>query len=223
MVQTYTLEPNSYKVDYKVQFEGIKSIIAPNNSYAELEWTAQVQGQEKTIKAEREATTVYYKYQSEDDVDYLSETSDDDEKLESNIHWVSFKQRFFNQTLISNTQFAEEGIIIEAETPEDDESYVRDLNAKIYIPIEQNSFTEDMDLYYGPNHYQTLKGQEIGLHKIIPLGWGIFGWVNKGIIIPLFNWLDNYFVSYGLIILLLTLQFIHTNDDCRYYIVYIYE
>ena len=205
MIQTYTLEPNSYKVDYKVQFEGLKDIVAPNNSYAELEWVTKIQGQEKTIKAEREATTIYYKYQSDDDVDYLSETSDDDEKLESNVQWLAFKQRFFNQTLISNTQFNEEGIKIEVETPDDNEEYVRDLSAKIFIPIEQNSFTEDMDLYYGPNHYQTLKDQEIGLHKIIPLGWGIFGWVNKGIIIPLFNWLDNYFVSYGLIILLLTL------------------
>jgi YidC/Oxa1 family membrane protein insertase len=62
-----------------------------------------------------------------------------------------------------------------------------------------------MALYYGPNHYQTLQKEEIELQKMIPLGWGIFGWVNKGIVIPIFNWLDNYFASYGLIILLLTL------------------
>ncbi|PCJ67234.1 MAG: membrane protein insertase YidC [Bacteroidetes bacterium] len=204
IIQTYTLSPNSYLVDYKVQFEGLKDIIAPNNRYAELEWAARVQGQEKTIKAEREATTIYYKYKSEGDVDYLSETSDDDDKLESNVQWISFKQRFFNQTLISNTQFTEDGITIETVTPEDEE-YVKDLTAKIYIPLERNSVLEDLDLYYGPNHYQTLENEGIDLQKMIPLGWGIFGWVNKGIVIPIFNWLDNYFVNYGLIILLLTL------------------
>lgn len=206
IIQTYTLDSGSYKVGYNVQFENIGKIISPNNRYAELKWVAEVQGQEKTLKDERAATTIYYNYSGDNDVDYLSETSSDDEELEANVKWVSFKQKFFNQTLINRGQFIETGTKLDIEQPEDDfNGYVKKASATFFVPLEQNTVIESMDLYYGPNHYQTLKEEKISLEKMIPLGWGIFGWVNKGIVIPIFNWLDNYFVSYGLIILLLTL------------------
>jgi YidC/Oxa1 family membrane protein insertase len=204
--QTYTLAPNSYKIDYKVQFDGMPGILAPNNRFATLDWKTKLQGQEKTLKDEKAATTVYFKYTSDDDVDYLSETSDEDEEtLTANVKWVSFKQKFFNQTLIHNTQFTEDGTQIEIKDPGEEGVYVKEAKAQFYIPLEQKSVLEDMDLYYGPNHYPTLKEQDIELQKIIPLGWGVFGWVNKLAIIPLFNWLSNFFSNYGLIILLLTL------------------
>jgi YidC/Oxa1 family membrane protein insertase len=204
--QTYTLAPNSYKVDYKVQFDGMPGILAPNNRFATLDWKTKLQGQEKTLKDEKAATTVYFKSTSDDDVDYLSETSDEDEEtLTANVKWVSFKQKFFNQTLIHNTQFTEDGTQIEIKDPGEEGVYVKEAKAQFYIPLEQKSVLEDMDLYYGPNHYPTLKEQDIELQKIIPLGWGVFGWVNKLAIIPLFNWLSNFFSNYGLIILLLTL------------------
>ncbi len=204
--QTYTLAPNSYKVDYTVQFDGMPSILAPNNRFATLDWNTKLQGQEKTLEDEKAATTVYFKYTNDDDVDYLSETSDEDEeKLTANVKWVSFKQKFFNQTLIHNTQFTEDGTQIEIKNPGENGTYVKEAKAQFYIPLEQKSVLEDMDLYYGPNHYPTLKKQGIELQKIIPLGWGIFGWVNKGVVIPIFNWLSNFFSNYGLIILLLTL------------------
>jgi YidC/Oxa1 family membrane protein insertase len=43
------------------------------------------------------------------------------------------------------------------------------------------------------------------MQQMIPLGWGIFGWVNKFLVIPVFNWLSQYFSNYGIIILFLTL------------------
>ncbi|MDC1395672.1 membrane protein insertase YidC [Bacteroidia bacterium] len=205
IIQTYTVEPNSYLIGYNVQFEGLRDIVSPNNRYAELDWSTVVQGQEKTLKDERIASTVYFKYSVEDGVDYLSETSSDEDELDANVKWVSFKQKFFNQTLINKAQFVEKGTIIESIDPGEDADHIKNMSAKFFIPLEQNSVIEDMSLYYGPNHYQTLKGEDLGLEKMIPLGWGIFGWVNKGIVIPLFNWLDKYFTSYGLIILLLTL------------------
>ena len=205
IIQTYTIEPNSYLIGYNVQFEGLRDIVSPNNRYAELDWSTIVQGQEKTLKDERIASTVYFKYSVEDGVDYLSETSSDEDELDANVKWVSFKQKFFNQTLINKAQFVEKGTIIESIDPGEDAGHIKNMSAKFFIPLEQNTVIEDMSLYYGPNHYQTLKREDLGLEKMIPLGWGIFGWVNKGIVIPIFNWLDKYFTSSGLIILLLTL------------------
>ncbi len=204
MKQAYNLSKGSYAVDYKVTFENINTAVSPNNRYAELNWNAAIQAQEKTLKDERVVTTVYYKYDTDDDVDYLSETSDDDDKLEGSVKWISFKQKFFNQTLIHDNKFEESGALI-ASVETEGSDYVKDLSAQIFIPLEENSVTEDMTLYYGPNHYPTLKAQGVELQKIVPLGWGIFGAVNKLIVIPIFNWLDNYFSNYGLIILLLTL------------------
>lgn len=206
IIQTYTLKPKSYKLDYSVKFNGFNNTISPNNRYAEITWKSEIQKLEKTAKDERPVTSVYYKYASDDDIDYLSETKDDDETLTSNVQWISFKQKFFNHTLINQNNFKEEGIFLESLEPEDEsEAYVKKLSAKLFIPIETNDVVERMAWYFGPNHYPTLKDQNIGLQKIIPLGWGIFGWVNKGLVIPIFNWLNNYFSNYGLIILLLTL------------------
>ena len=206
IIQTYTLKPKSYNLDYFVKFNGFNNSISPNNRYAEITWKSEIQKLEKTAKDERPVTSVYYKYASDDDIDYLSETKDDDETLTSNVQWISFKQKFFNHTLINQNNFKEEGIFLESIEPEDEsEAYVKKLSAKLFIPIETNDVVESMAWYFGPNHYPTLKDQNIGLQKIIPLGWGIFGWVNKGLVIPIFNWLNNYFSNYGLIILLLTL------------------
>ena len=120
--QTYTLAPNSYKVDYKVQFDGMPNILAPNNRFATLDWKTKLQGQEKTLKDEKAATTVYFKYTSDDDVDYLSETSDEDEEtLTANVKWVSFKQKCFKQTLIHNAKLTENDTQIEIKYHEEDD------------------------------------------------------------------------------------------------------
>ncbi len=206
VIQTYILKPNSYAIDYAVDFKNLDQIIASNNKLAELKWSSEIQNLEKIAKDERPVTSVYYKYLADDDIDNLSESSDDEEVLSTGVQWVSFKQKFFNQTLIHKDGFKEDGIEISTVEPEnEDNAIVKNLSATFFIPIESNSVKENMVIYFGPNHYPTLKDQGVELQKIIPLGWGIFGWVNKGIVIPIFNWLDNYFSNYGLIILLLTL------------------
>ena len=204
ITQTYTLEEESYKLNYDVRFTGFDKVIAPNNRYAEVVWKVRLQPQEKSVEDEQSATTVYYNYASEDDVDYLSETSDEDEEtLQGNIKWISFKQKFFNQTLISDRSIEEDGIKIKIEKSKD-EKFLKDAYAEFYLPIDHDVVEENFNMFYGPNHYQTLKKEGIHLQKMIPLGWGV-RWVNMLVIIPVFNWLDQYFDSYGVIILLLTL------------------
>lgn len=202
--QHYKLNDNSYKLDYTLSFENVSKILSPNNRYAILDWTSQLQLQEKTISDEAKMTSVYYKFSSDEDVDNLSETKNDEETLKGNLQWISFKQKFFNQTLIHTSKFEDEGVKVSIEDREED-GYVKEAKASLYFPIEQPNVVEDMAIYYGPNHYQTLIKEGIELQQMIPLGWGIFGWVNKLVVIPVFNWLEQYFTSYGVIILLLTL------------------
>lgn len=204
IVQTYSLPANSYKLNYTIRFVGFQNSIAPNSRFAELLWKTKTQLQEKSVEDERNVTTVFYKYESDDDPDNLSETSDDEESLLGSVKWVSFKQKFFNQTLIHSKDFSEDGIKV-ASTEGLDETYIKDLSAQFYLPIESDDVIDEMAFYYGPNKYKALKAEGIGMQKMIPLGWGIFGWVNKLVVIPVFNWLEKYISNYGLIILLLTL------------------
>ncbi|MFR8223305.1 MAG: YidC/Oxa1 family membrane protein insertase [Alistipes shahii] len=43
------------------------------------------------------------------------------------------------------------------------------------------------------------------MERLIPLGWGIFGWVNRWCVIPVFDFLRNYIGSFGIIIFILVL------------------
>lgn len=205
MVQTYTLQKDKYTLDYRLELENAASNFALRDKYFELNWSARLQNQEKTLEAERENSTVYYKYLNEDDAEYIGERKEDREELQGNLHWVSYKQKFFNTTLIAKNGFEEEGSVVETKNATDD-SYVKEISSSLLFHYDGNPRASyDMAFYIGPNHYQTLKKTKVGLENIVPLGWGIFGWVNRFLIIPVFNFLNNYFVSYGIIIFLLTI------------------
>ena len=77
------------------------------------------------------------------------------------------------------------------------------------MPYTPQTAGYDFAFYFGPNKYAILKkvtvpdGEELHLERLIPLGWGIFGWVNRWFVIPVFDFLRNYVSSFGVIILIL--------------------
>jgi YidC/Oxa1 family membrane protein insertase len=198
----YSLSPDSYIVGYNVKITGMQDILSGNNSQLMLNWKINALKQEKTLTAERMATTIYYN--SNEGVDYLSETSDDDKKVTEEIKWVALKQQYFTSVLIADKAF--KGTDLKTTTDKGSLKYVRQLEAHLNLPYsEKNEEVYAMRFYFGPNHYQTLKKFDIDLEKQVPLGWGIFGWVNKFLVIPLFNFLSGFNLNYGIIILALTL------------------
>lgn len=202
----FTLKGNDYMIDFDINFVGIYNVIASNTSYLSLNWKAELIKQEKA-KSKYNGPTVYYKY-FDDDVDYLSETKDDEEKLVSKIKWVSFKQQFFSSTLIAENSFATALVNVSTNEESTDELYLRDMKAQLEIPfntIGDQSFP--MSFYFGPNKYKGLRNYNLDLEQQIPLGWSFFlmHWINRFIVIPVFNFLEGHIASYGLIILILTL------------------
>jgi YidC/Oxa1 family membrane protein insertase len=171
----------------------------------ELSWKMQAPSHEKSREQEQQKTTMFYQYM-DDEADYVSETSYEEEALEATIQWVSFKQQFFSAALISKEGFSKEGAVVET-TELQDENYTKGLSATMGLVFDNGREARaPFQIYLGPNHYQTLSSLEIGLEDQIDLGWGIFGWVNQGLVIPIFNFLDkNTGLSYGIIILILTL------------------
>jgi YidC/Oxa1 family membrane protein insertase len=205
--QVYSLSTSGFLLDYKLKLNGFEKKIAKKNRDFELNWNLLVQGQEKTLEEEKLVTNVEYKYLEESGIESLSERGDDEERLQGNIHWIAYKQKFFNSTLIAPKGFSEDGFKIKSTNIEESQGIdIKLLSSTLYFPYDfSSSASYDLQFYFGPNHYSTLKKLDIGLQKIIPLGWGIFGWVNKFLVIPIFNVLSSFISNYGLIILLLTI------------------
>lgn len=200
----YTLKDGDYMMDFHINSNGLNSLIPSNQNTLELDWVLSLPHTEKSLDNERMYSTVYFKYLN-DDVDYLSETKDDEEKLSGKAQWIGFKHQFFSSVLINNNGF-DRSAIVKAETHEGSKRFVRELSANITLPYTHKAEEGiPLQFYFGPNHYQSLATYNMDMERMIPLGWGIFRWVNKYAIIPMFNWLDNSITNYGIIILIMTI------------------
>ena len=201
----YTLAPNTYLMDFNIRFHGMNQVIPNNYTELDLEWDMNSPRLEKSEDNRRNTTTVGYKYY-QDEVNTLGGVTSDEEEeeLQNRLKWVAFKQKFFSSILVPDNFFTNSRV--EVKNMEDSEKYQKYLAADIGVPYESKSQYEvPMSFYFGPNHYNTMKKYDQEFENLIPLGWAVFKWVNKYIIIPIFNWLDNSIANYGIIILLLTL------------------
>lgn len=198
--QRYTFFPDEYMSRYAINFVGMNDVVAENNNSILLDWNMRALNKEKGMDLQRQKTTIFFRT-SDGDTDYLSEGRDDEETLELNGQWVAFKQQFFSVVLISNNSFKANTSTLTT-TALKSTDYVANLSAQ--MDAELNNGGIAMDLYLGPNGYSMLKKYDIGLDQQIDLGWGIFGWVNRFLVIPVFNILDGTGISYGIIILILT-------------------
>ncbi|MBK6987136.1 MAG: membrane protein insertase YidC [Bacteroidetes bacterium] len=201
----YSLPDNSYLVNYQVNVVGLQDVISANSSFINVDWKDIVKQQEKSIENERAATTVYYRF-SDEEVDFISETKSEKQDLKTKVQWIAFKQQFFSAALISDLS-GFDSPSVETKSDENSNSIVKEMTAAFSLPYDRKPVqTYNMRFYFGPNNYQDLKKiDNLHLEKLIPLGWGIFGWVNQFLVIPTFHFLDGFNMNYGLIILILTI------------------
>ncbi len=199
----YTLSHNSYMVGFNVKSVGLNELISSNTNYLNFNWAYAGPRLEKKSKyGEDRYTTVNYKY-FEDEVDKLSPAKSSEETLKTKVKWISFKQLFFNSTIIADEAFPTADV--KYNYTEESNKYVGNFYADIALPYETGqSQTYGMKFYFGPNHYNTLKQYDIELDRIINLGYSILRYVNRWLVIPVFNFLRNYIGNFGIIILLLT-------------------
>lgn len=200
----YTLKADSYLVDYTINLIGMQNVLPKGN--INFQWNSQADRQEHNMEQERLNNQIHYRF-ADKDHDYFTLTNRSQEKLDKPIQWISFKQQFFNITLLARKEnFA--SAEINTKVPESGNIVGQNMTT-LAIPYNgAAAYSFPMEVYYGPNHYQTLKRMDVDLEKIIPLGSGIFAfvkYVNKWIIIPVFNFLGSLTSNYGLIILLLTI------------------
>lgn len=203
----YTFSNDDYRFGYKVNFVNMGKYLYANKHDYTLQWCAQPKSVEKNYEAEKNLTSIYF-MDNEDEVNNLDERKDDHKDLNSSLKWVSFKQQFFTTCLIADGQnFASAAMDVKNKEKEET-SILKDCAADLdfrMADLDKGSF--NMSLYVGPNQYKLLKKYDLNMERQVPLGWGFFllHWINRFIVIPCFNWLEAYGLSYGLIILLLTI------------------
>lgn len=203
---TYTIYGNNFLTQANINFVGLNDVISNSNGLVNLEWNVDMPRQEKGQKVEKSFTTVYYKYANDDEVDYLSETSDDEEALKTMVKWISFKQQFFTSVMIADNGFNAADVKIK-DIP-NSKTHLKNANAQISMNFTNSSnYTIPFKFYFGPNHYNTLKQYDLDLERQVPLGWGFFvmAWINRFVVIPVFNFLEGFNINYGIIILILTI------------------
>ncbi len=203
LIITYQLDPDNYFMDVRAELLGLDGEVDARN--AMFHWDLVGLSNEKYREGEMQKSGVYYKYFS-DDRQYLSESEAEEKQLEGRTNWVAFKQDFFTIGLISEAGFSSSGSEI-AVTPLEDTTHTKRYSAQLFFEKERGAKMDlPIRMYLGPNHYGTLRRTEVAqFDKIIDLGWGIFGWMNKWLVIPIFNFLDGWGWNYGIIILVLTL------------------
>jgi len=194
-----------YLVDFNINLIGMNEIIPNELNFMNLQWQMKTPQTEKSKDNQDMYTGIYYQYFADkDDIDYLGyTTSDDNEKIKNKISWVAMQQQFFSSILVAKNGLKNVEL---SSKKEEFSNYVKDLSAEFEIEYNHDPYEKvEFQFYFGPNHYKQLQSYNRNFEKIIPLGWGIFGWVNKYIIINIFDFLSKYFTNYGLIILLLTI------------------
>jgi YidC/Oxa1 family membrane protein insertase len=202
----YTLAPDKYMVDFDVTFKSLENVIASNQNSLTLDWKMYIPQQEKGRDNEENYSTIKFKY-FQDDVDGLglrSKKESEKKDITTKLRWVAFQDQFFSTVLLTNDFFLN-GSVTSTRTLTS-QKYIRYYTSEVGVPFNSEASNAiSMKLYYGPNHITTLRKEGYQLDRLVFLGKNIIGWINRFVIIPIFNWLDNYIGSYGIIILILTI------------------
>ncbi len=203
----YTIPRNQYMIGFDVEMHGMDSLIARNLTDLSLKWKIYMPQQEKGRTNEDYYSTIKFKY-FQDVVDGLPMRSKKEElsmDIPTRLLWVAFKDQFFSSVLISDSVPFISGTIKSLKMP-DDSPYFRECETEVSVPYQPKpDIGYHMQMYFGPNHFKTLKHYGMDLQELVFLGKNIIRWINQFVIIPIFNWLNRYISNYGIIILLLTL------------------
>jgi len=200
----YVIKPGEYMVDFNLRSQGLNQYINGNQPIT-LDWNLDAYSHEKSIRYENQQTETYFE-KGDEDIDYLSVGKEDDTE-ESDVNWVAYKQHFFSTILITEEAFktaklTSSTLSIDEEV---DTTFTKAFTLKAPLALEGGELNYNMNWYIGPNDYEILKQYDRNIKAVVNLGWGIFGFLNRYLFIPVFNFLQGFIGNYGLIIILMTI------------------
>lgn len=196
----YTLGGTGFQLRYEINLVGMDGII--DNQDAQLTWVDNMKNVEHTLKESRAKTTINYQPIGGDFDDLGVGEGAESETIEQGLKWFAFKQRFFASALIAENKIAKATLSTFVDTS--DSSTVKSGTAVLTLPIgDLKTGKGRFQYYFGPNDYTVQKKVVDGFEQNVDLGWFIFRAVNKFLIIPIFNLLENVISNYGVIIIIL--------------------
>ncbi len=207
----YTLPVDDYMVRYVVKANQMNEIMPMSINSLEFNWKSDIRQQEKGRSFEERYSALHYRYVA-DDMEKLNPTKDDQKNIDNQIKWIAFKDQYFSSVLIADRSFT--STFLKSEKMDEHSGYLKSYQADAVVPFDlTGKEPTGFRMYFGPNHYKTLSSYDKGLEKedrlylreLVSLGWGIFGWVNRYMIIPMFNFFSKYIGNFGIIILLMTI------------------
>ncbi len=204
----YTILPDDYMIDFETRFNSMGSVIPPNTTSLALDWKMYLPQQEKGRQNEDMYTGLKYKVYQEsvEDLGGARQRQKKDIVTENLMRtdWIAYKDQFFSSVLIADDFFL--NATVASSTADPTSKYLRFFESEIGVPYAHAESTSvKMKMYFGPNSFTLLRKYDMQLEELVFLGRNIIRWINQYVIIPIFNLLDNFIVSYGLIILILTL------------------
>ncbi len=200
----YVLKPNDYMVDFDLRSQGLSKALNTSKP-ADLEWDLKTYRNERSVTYENQNAEIYYEYE-DGKISYVGQGKDKEE-TPAKTTFIAYKQHFFSTILLTNTPFETTKIHSESlvNDVKVDTVFTKQFKSTLPLAYRNGELDYKMNWYFGPTDYKTLgKYEGKNLDKIIPLGWGIFGWINRFIFIPLFGFLGG-FMSYGLAIIVFTI------------------
>ncbi len=199
----YILKPNDYMIGFDIRSQGLNKVLNTTKPL-DLEWDLKTYRNEKSVSYENRYTEIYFEHE-DGKIDYAGLGKTEEANL-GKATFVAFKQHFFSTILLTKTPF-ETAKLKSTDLVDDDKvdtTFTKQFKANIPLAFANGELDHKMSWYFGPTDYTTLKSYDQNLEKIISLGWGIFGWINKFIFIPLFGFLSDY-ISYGIAIIVFTI------------------
>ena len=199
----YELKDSDYMMDFTIHSQGLSDVINSSQPI-NLDWNIKTYRHAKSISYENRYTEIVFEYEDGKD-DYLgqSELSDD---TADDVTYVAFKQHFFTSILLADTPFKtgsfESKNLVQNE--DIDTVFTKAFSVKLPLELAGGEINKSMNWYYGPCDYKILDKYNRNLDEVVPLGWGIFGWINRYLFIPLFAFLGK-FLPYGIAIIVMTI------------------
>ena len=198
----YVLKAKDYMLDFDVRSQGLNKVLNTSKT-ADLQWDLKTYRNEKSIAYENRYAEIYF--ENDDKVDYAGTGKQEDETLEK-ATFIAYKQHFFTSILLSQTPI-ENVKISSTDLVNDDKIdtvYTKQFKSTLPLAFKNGELDYKMNWYLGPTDYKILNNYEKNIEDIVPLGWGIFGWINKLIFIPLFGFLSS-FMGLGIAIIIFTI------------------
>lgn len=199
----YVMKPNEYMLDFSIRTQGLENVLNTSKPL-DLEWQLKTYRNEKSVSYENRYTELVYEYEGGKD-NYLNAAKDGEETAED-VSYIAFKQHLFTSILLTDTHF--KTAQLKSDNLVDDQNkdtiFTKEFNAKMPLEFKNGNLAYTMNMYYGPAKYEILNGYNKNLDEVMPLGWGIFGWINRYIFIPVFGFISG-FLPFGLAIIFFTI------------------